>query len=345
MLILTIKFPAHAGLTAALAGAVLATHALLMQNNAHAQNPAAAGTIRATSYPAKSLRMVVPLAPGGGSDIVGRIVATALTDFWGQSVVVDNRPGAGSTVGTAIVAKAPPDGYTLLVSSSSIAISPALYRNLDFDIKRDFVPITLLASQPSLLAVHSSVAANSVRDLIALAKTKPGKLAYASAGSGSATHLGSELLKFSAGIDLLHIPYKSAGLATNALLSNEAQVLLTNMASVLPHVKSGRIKALGISSLKRSPLAPEIPAVAESVPDFEYATWYGMLAPAGTANALVLKIQADTATVLKSPLLRERFAAQGLEIFGTTTAEFDHYLAAEIAKWDKVIKSARIRAE
>ena len=243
------------------------------------------------------------------------------------------------------MARAPADGYTVLVSSSSIAISPALYKNLDFDIKRDFACITLIASQPSLLAVHASVAANSVRDLVALAKVQPGKLTYASAGTGSATHLGTELLKYNAGIDLLHIPYKSAGLATNALLSNEAQVLLTNMASVLPHVKSGRLKALGISSLKRSPLAPEIPAVAETVPGFEYATWYGMLAPAGTPGKIITRIQTDTARALKTPHLQERLAAQGLEIFGTSPPEFERFLGVEIAKWDKVIRSAGIRAE
>jgi len=290
--------------------------------------------------------MIVPLAPGGGSDIVGRIVATALSDYWGQSVVIDNRPGAGSTVGTAMVAKAPPDGYTLLVSSSSIAISPALYKNLSFDIRRDFAGITLLASQPSILAVHASVAANNVRELVALAKAQPGKLAYASAGTGSATHLGTELLKYSAGIDLLHIPYKSAGLATSALLSNEAQVLLTNMASVLPHVKSGRIKALGISSLKRSALAPDLPSVAESgVPGFEYTTWYGMLAPQGTAAAIINRIQADTAKTMRAPQLQERLAAQGLEVFASTPVEFERFLAGEITKWDKVIRSAGIRAE
>ncbi len=311
---------------------------------AQATTPAKPASIR--DFPSKPLRMIVPLAPGGGSDIVGRIVAAALADHWGQSVVVDNRPGAGSTVGTALVAKAPADGYTVLVSSSSIAISPALYRNLDFDIKRDFAAVTLLASQPSLLAVHSSVAANSVRDLIALAKAQPGKLTYASAGTGSATHLGSELLKYSAGINLLHVPYKSAGLATNALLSNETQVLLTNMASVLPFAKSGRIKALGISSLKRSPLAPEIPTVAESgIPGFEYATWYAMLAPAKTPLPVVARLQSDTVKVLKVPQMQERLGAQGLEVLGSTSAEFERYLDAEMGRWAKVIRSAGIRAE
>lgn len=311
-----------------------------------AQGTAPASLNRSPDYPHKPLRMIVPLAPGGGSDIVGRFVGASLAEYWGQSVVVDNRPGAGSTVGTALVAKAPPDGYTVLVSSSSIAISPALYKNLDFDIKRDFAGVTLIASQPSLLAVHASVPANTVKELVALAKAQPGKLTYASAGTGSATHLGSELLKFSAGINLLHVPYKSAGLATNALLSNETQVLLTNMASVMPFVKSGRIKALGISSLKRSALAPDIPTVAESgVPGFEYATWYGMLLPVATPRTIVERLQADTVKVLKAPLLQDRLSAQGLEIIGSSSAEFERYLDMEITKWDKVIRAAGIRAE
>ncbi len=345
MLILSAYYFCRGRSIARYSGGVIAIACLLAPALACAEASVLTNNNRTTDFPSKPLRMVVPLAPGGGSDIVGRIVATALSDLWGQSVVIDNRPGAGSTVGTALVARAPADGYTLLVSSSSIAISPALYKNLDFDIKRDFACITLIASQPSLLAVHASVAANSVRELIAQAKAQPGKLTYASAGTGSATHLGSELLKYSAGIDLLHIPYKSAGLATNALLSNEAQVLLTNMASVLPHVKSGRLKALGISSLKRSPLAPEIPAVAETVPGFEYATWYGMLAPARTAEKIINRIQTDTARALRTPHLQERLAAQGLEIFGTSPPEFERFLGVEIAKWDKVIRSAGIRAE
>lgn len=345
MLILSAHYFCRGRSIARFSGGVIAIACLLAPTLACAEPSGLTNNNRTTEFPAKPLRMVVPLAPGGGSDIVGRIVATALSDLWGQSVVIDNRPGAGSTVGTALVARAPADGYTVLVSSSSIAISPALYKNLDFDIKRDFACITLIASQPSLLAVHASVAANSVRDLVALAKAQPGKLTYASAGTGSATHLGTELLKYNAGIDLLHIPYKSAGLATNALLSNEAQVLLTNMASVLPHVKSGRLKALGISSLKRSPLAPEIPAVAETVAGFEYATWYGMLAPAGTTGKIISRIQTDTARALKTPHLQERLAAQGLEIFGTSPLEFERFLGVEIAKWDKVVRSAGIRAE
>jgi tripartite-type tricarboxylate transporter receptor subunit TctC len=298
------------------------------------------------AYPAKPVRMIVPLAPGGGSDIVGRIVATALSDHWGQAVIVDNRPGAGSTVGTLIAAKAPADGYTMLVSSSSIAISPALYKNLKFDVRRDFDEVTLIASQPSILAVHPSVPVTTVKELVALAKSQPGKLAFASAGPGSATHLGSELLKHAAAINLLHVPYKSAGQATSALLAGETHVLLTNMASLLPHAKSGKVRALGVSTLRRSPLAPDLPTIAEAgIPGFEYATWYGMLVPAGTPRGMIDRLQSGTANVIAAPQVRERFTRQGLDVYGTSSAEFATYLDAEISRWDKVVRVAGIRIE
>jgi len=306
----------------------------------------AVGAAQAADYPTKPVRMIVPLAMGGGSDIVGRIVAVALADHWGQPVVVDNRPGAGSTLGTSIAAKAAPDGYTLLVSSSSMAISPALYKKLPFDVLRDFAPVTLIASQPSILAVHGAVNARTVPELIALAKAQPGMLAYGSAGTGSATHLGSELFKYAAGIDLLHVPYKSAGLATSALLAGEVQLLVTNMASVLPHIKSGRVRALGITSLQRSPIAPDVPTVAESgLPKFEYATWYGMLVPARTPSAIVTRIQTAIAKVLGAPQVRERLSQQGLEVLATSSGEFGRYLAEEVARWQTVVKAAGITVE
>lgn len=321
----------------------LALLALMTANGAGAQD---SGRAPVNGYPAKSVRIIVPLAPGGGSDIVARIVASELLNHWRQSVVVDNRPGGGSTVGTAIAAKAPADGYTLLVSSSSIAISPALYKSLDFDIRRDFSSITLITSQPSILAVHASVPVSTVKELVALAKAQPGKLAYASAGSGSATHLGAELFKYSTGIDLVHVPYKSAGQATSALLSGESQILLTNMASVLPHMQSGRIKALGISASTRSALAPTLPTVAESgIPGFEYSTWYAMLAPAGTPKAIVNRIQTDLAALIRTSQTRDRFVSLGMEAYGTTPAELDAYLDSEITKWGKVIRAAGVRLE
>jgi len=308
----------------------------------------AQGSARADmgQYPSRPVRMIVPLAPGGGSDIVGRILALELAGLWGQSVVVDNRPGAGSTVGTAIAAKSPADGHTTLVSSSSIAISPALYQGLPFDVRRDFTGVTLIASQPSMLAVHFSVSAASLPELIALAKAQRGKLTYASAGPGSATHLGTELLKYAASIEVLHVHYRSAGQATTALLTGEAQILLTNIASVLPHLKSGRIKALGVSSAKRSPLAPEVPTIAEAgVPGFEYMTWYGMLVPAGTPRPIVERIQADTAKIIQAPPVRIRFSAQGLDVYGNSPSEFQAYLNAELAKWDRVIRATGVRID
>lgn len=300
----------------------------------------------AAAFPARPVRVIVPLAPGGGSDIVARIAAAALGEAWGQTVVVDNRPGAGSVVGTALAAKAQPDGHTVLVSSSSLAISPALYTKLPFDIRRDFVPVTLIASQPSLLAVHASVPATNVKELLALARAQPGKLSYGSAGPGSATHLGSELFRLAGGIELLHVPYKSAGLATNALLSGEAQVLITNMASLLPHVKGGKVRALGVTSQKRSALAPDVPTVSEAgLPKFEYLTWYGMMAPAGTPKAIVDALQRDTARSLRVQSWSERFTQQGLDVLVTAPAEFSRFLAAELVRWDAVVRKAGIRID
>lgn len=319
--------------TAVACFALAASH---LPSDAHA-NP------RVADYPAKPVRMVIPLAPGGGSDIVGRVVALALSDRWGKPVVVDNRPGAGSVVGTAIVARAPADGYTLLVSSSSLAISPALYRHLDYDVQRDLAGVTLIASQASLLVVHASVRAKSLKELIALAQARPDRLSYASAGVGSATHLGTELLLHAAHVQLQHVPYKSAGQATTAVLSGEAQVLLTNMASVLPHLDAGRLRALGVSSLKRSPLAPDVPTLNESgLGGFEYATWYGMMVPARTPKALVATLHDATAQVLKSGSVRERLAAQGLQTYALPPAQFERYLHGEIERWNGVIKTARI---
>ncbi len=297
-------------------------------------------------YPNRPVRMIIPLAPGGGSDIVGRIVAAGLSAQWRQPVVVDNRPGAGSTVGTGIAAKAASDGYTLLVSSSSMAISPALYKRLPFDIQRNFDQVTLIASQPSILAVHPAVAATSIRELLVLARAQPGKLAYASAGPGSATHLGTELLQHAAGILMLHVPYKSAGQAATALLAGESQVLLTNMASMLPLVRTGKVRALGVSSFQRSTMAPEVPTIAESgIPRFEYLTWYGMLVPAGTPKPVIQRLQSTTVAAIGSGDARDRFSKLGLTVYGTSPADFRAYLAVEVDKWDQLVRVAGVRVE
>jgi tripartite-type tricarboxylate transporter receptor subunit TctC len=297
------------------------------------------------AYPSKPVRMIVPFAPGGGSDIVGRVVAQGLAEQWGETVVVDNRPGAGSTVGAAIASKANPDGYTVMVSSSAISSSPALYKKLSFDITSDFVPVTLIGSQPSLLAVHPSVGAKSVREFIALAKAEPEKFAFASAGVGSATHLGSELFRVKAGVKLVHVPYKSAGLAATALLSGEVQVLMTNMATALPLVKAGRITGLGVTSKERSPLAPELQTVSEAgLTGFEYSTWYGMLVPAGTPKSIVYKLNTDVVKLLSAGRApRERLTGKGLSIHATTAGDFGRFLKSEVAKWQQVTASAGIK--
>lgn len=297
-------------------------------------------------YPVKPVRMIVPLAPGGGSDIVGRIVASSLSGLWGQPVIVDNRPGAGTAVGMAVTARAPADGYTVVVSSSSMAISPALRHNPGFDVKRDFDAVTLIASQPSILAVHPALPASSLAELIALAKSRPGQLTFASAGLGSATHLGTELLMHAAGIKLLHVPYRSAGQATLALLTGEAQVLFTNMASLLPHVRSGKVRALGVSSLRRIVLAPDLPTMAEAgISGFEYATWYGMLVPAGTLQSVIERIHADTAKAIFAPHVQEQFTNRGLSIHASPPGEFARYLDSELSRWSQVIQTAGIRPE
>lgn len=308
--------------------------------------PVAAPGAQDGAYPSRPVRMIVPFSPGGGSDIVGRVVAKGLSDEWSQTVVVDNRPGAGSTVGTAIASRANSDGYTMMVSSSAISSSPALYKKLTFDITKDFIPITLIASQPSVLAVHPSVPAKTVKEFIALAKANPGKYSFASAGVGSATHLGSELFRVKAGIKLLHVPYKGAGRAATALLSGEVQVLMTNMATMLPHVKAGRVTALGVTSMERSPLAPELPTVSEAgLPGFEYKTWYGMLVPAGTPQYVVTKMNGDVVKLLSAGPSRERLTGRGLAVHATSSKDFGHYLKSEVAKWKQVTASAGIKAQ
>jgi tripartite-type tricarboxylate transporter receptor subunit TctC len=285
--------------------------------------------------------MVVPLAPGGGSDIVGRIVAQALAEHWGQTVVVDNRPGAGGTIGNAIVATSPPDGYTMLVSSSTMAISPSLYRNAPSDIIKDFQPVTLLASQPSIVAVHAAVPAKSVKELIALMKAQPGNFRFGSAGNGTASHLANEQFTAAAGVSALHVPYKSAGLAATALLSGEIQFMVTNMATALPQVKSGRVKGLAVTGAQRVASMPDLPTVAEAgLPGYEYTTWYAMLLPARTPAFVHARLHHDVVSVIRQPSVTARFAAQGLDVHGTSSEEFARYLRAEVAKWSRVIQVA-----
>lgn len=303
------------------------------------------GGPEAGTYPAKPVRMVVPLAPGGGSDIVGRIVAQALTEKWGQTVVVDNRPGAGGTLGNTIVAKSAADGYTLLVSSSTMAISPSLIKNQPSDIIRDFRPVTLLASQPSIIAIHPGVSANTLKELIDLMKAQSGKLAFGSAGIGTASHLANEQFAVAAGVKVLHVPYKSAGLAATALLSGEIQFMVTNMATALPQVRSGRLKGLAVTGGQRVASVPDLPTAAEAgLAGYEYTTWYAMLLPAATPVAIVARLHGDVVSVIRQSQVRAQFAAQGLDVHGTSSAEFAAYLKAEVAKWSGVVQVAGLSA-
>lgn len=306
-----------------------------------------AGALAAESpqnYPARPIRIVVPQSPGGTTDLTARFIAPQLADRLGQSVVVDNRPGAGSIVGTDLVAKATPDGHTLLVVASSFSINPSIYEKLPFDPVRDFAPVTMLSSYPNILVVHPSVPASSVKELIALAKAKPGTLNYASGGTGTGTHLSAELFKTTAGISAVHVPYKGGGPANNAVVAGEVQYMFATIASVLPIVKAGRLRALAVTSARRSPAAPDLPSMAEAgLAGYDERTWNGLLAPARTPPAIVNKLSAEVAALLKSPETRERLAAQGAEPGGNRPAQFAAIIKSEIAKWAKVVREAGIK--
>lgn len=322
----------HFAVCAGIAGAAFAVQAV----------PVAASP----AFPDKPVRVVVPLAPGGGSDIVARIAGQALADAWGQALVIDNRPGAGGTIGTAMVAKAPADGYTTLVSSSTMAIGPALFKNIGFDVLKDFAPVTLIADQPSIITVNPKVAAKTLPELIALFRKEPGKYAFGSAGNGTASHLANELFKLSARVDTIHVPYKSAGLATTGLLSGEIQYMVTNMATALPQVRSGKLLGVAVTSMKRVESLPAMPTANEAgMPGFSYATWYGMLVPAGTPAAVVTRIQTDMAKQIREPRVAERFSGQGLTIHASAPRDFGKYLAEEVARWEQVVNAAGIQKQ
>ena len=297
------------------------------------------------AYPDKPIRFIVASAPAGGSDLLGRIVAQGLAEAWQRPLVVDNRVGGGGVVATETVAKSAPDGYTLLMQSFGVAYVGALRRNLRFDVTRDLSPLALVGSQPSLLVMHQSVPASSVMELIQLAKSRPAQLTYGTSGAGGASHLGTELLAAVAQIQLVPVNYKGTGPAMTALIGGEVQIALTGISTALAHAKARRIKVLGVSSLARSPLVPEIPTIAETLPGFEFNVWYGIFGPAGMARDIRQKINKGVNDVLQQPVVRERIAAAGADPLGGTEAQFDAYFRAEVAKWHKVIQSAGIRPD
>ena len=299
----------------------------------------------AQSYPSRPVRMIVPVPPGGGQDIMARAVSQRLSDAWGQSVVVDNRSGASAILGTEMLARAAPDGYTLILISSTHVIAPSLNK-VPYDALRDFAPITQVSSQPYVMAINASVPAKSVKEFVEVAKAKPGQLNYGSAGNGSAVHLAGELFKLMTGTNLTHIPYKGGGPALLALLSGETALLFASLPSTMPQVKAGKVRALAVSSAARSSVAPSLPTVAESgLPGFAVINFYGVLAPGGTPKALTTRLYNDIAKVLGMPDLRERLANDGTDAVGSTPEEFAAFLRTEVTKWAKLIKTANVRGE
>ena len=305
-----------------------------------------ASVLAQSLYPSKTVRMIIPFPPGGGTDTLGRIMALKLGEVLGQQVVVDNRPGGGTNIGAEIAAKAPPDGYTVLMGNVSHAINVTLYSKLSYDLVKDFAPVSLLASTPNILVVHPSVPAKTVKELIAVAKARPGQLDYASSGSGTSPHLSGELFSMMAGIKMGHIPYKGGGPAVIALLGGQCSVGFATTPSVISHVRSGKLRGLAVTSAQRSPTTPELPTVSEAgVTGYESGTWYGFLLPAGTSKDIVARLYTEAARLMKVPDVKERIEAAGFETIGNTPEQFAAYIRSEVEKWAKVVKASGARAD
>lgn len=305
------------------------------------------GPVAAQNYPSRPIRWIVTYPPGGPTDAVARAVGAKLTEAWGQQIVIDNRAGAAGIIGTDLAAKAVPDGYTLLFGTSAgLTINPALSSKLPYDPVRDFAPVSLLVLNPQILVLNNSVPANSVKELIAYAKARPGQLNYASVGQGSPNHLGMELLKALGGIDMVHVPYKGTGPAITDLLGGQVQLMFNSMPSVLPLVKSGKLKGIAVGSAQRSPAVPDIPTVAEAgVPGFENVTWYGMFAPAKTPRDIVLKLNREVVKILAQPEMAQRLANQGAEPRSSSPEELAKFMQVESVRWKKVIQAAGMKPE
>jgi tripartite-type tricarboxylate transporter receptor subunit TctC len=299
-----------------------------------------------TPYPFRPIRLVVPFAPGGPVDTLARAMGPKLAEALGQQMIVDNRAGAGSIIGTEIVTRAPPDGYTLLLTSSSLAINPAIYPRIPFDATRDLAPISQLSTSALIAVVHPSVPARSIRELIALAKARKGDLVYASSGTGSAPHLAVELFTSMTGTKMVHVPHKGAAPATIDLLAGNVALMFNNLISAVPNVKAGRLRALAVTGSARTAALPDLPTVAEAgVPGYEASTWYAMFAPPGIAATLVERLHKDVAAVVKSPEIRKQLSAVGIESVGGTPDQLAKYLRSEIVKWGKVAKASGAKAD
>ena len=300
---------------------------------------------QAQAYPSKSVRIIVPQSAGGSSDLVARPLAAQLTPLLGQPVVVENRPGAGSVIGTDLVAKSAPDGYTLLVVAASVTMSPSLYK-LPFDPVRDLAPVSLLTSLPNILVVHPSLPVKSVRELVAFATARPGQLNFGSSGVATGTHLSMELLMHLTGMKMVHIPYKGGSLNVNALIAGETQVNFSTISTAIQHVKSGRLRALAVSTAKRSVAAPELPTVDEAgIRGYDYSSWIGLLAPARTPPAIISRLNTEANKAIQTPEVKAILAAEASEAVGTTPEEFDAIMKREVARWMQVVKAAGIKGE
>lgn len=301
----------------------------------------------ADNFPLRPMRLIIPFPPGGGTDIMGRMLAQRLIDAFGTQVVVDNRGGAAGIIGTEMAARANPDGHTLMIGSvSTICINPSLHKNLAFDPVKDLAPISLVASTPSMLVVGSALPVKSVKDLIALARAKPGQLLYATPGSGSSSHLGTELFKQVAGVNIQHVPYKGTGPAVTDLISGQVSMFITNMPSVLPMVKAGRVRALAVTSLQRSTLVPELPTVAESgIPGFEVIVWYGVLAPAAVPRPLLARLNQEVRKMSGMQDVKDKLALQGAEVMSSTPEEFARRIRDDLTKWGKIVRDSGAKAD
>jgi tripartite-type tricarboxylate transporter receptor subunit TctC len=299
------------------------------------------------AYPSKPIRLVVPFPPGGATDILARNVAQRLTETWGQPVVVDNRPGAGGNIGSELVAKAAPDGYTLEMGTvGTHAINSSLYARMPYDHVKDFAPVILVAAVPNVLVVNPGVPVNSVQELIAYAKANPGKLNFASSGSGTSIHLSGELFKVMAGVQMTHVPYKGSAPALSDLLGGQVQLMFDNLPPSLPQIKAGKLRALAVTSATRAPALPDVPTIAESgLPGFEASSWFGVLAPAGTPPAIIAKLNAEIGKWLASPEAKEKLAAVGANGAGGTPEDFARHIQAETAKWAKVVKESGAKVD
>jgi tripartite-type tricarboxylate transporter receptor subunit TctC len=300
----------------------------------------------AQQYPARSVRVVVPFAPGGAVDLVARTVAPRLNEALGQPVIVDNRSGAGGTIGTDIVAKARPDGHTLLVASMGVAVNAVLYPRLPYDTLKDLAPVTTLGEQPNIVVVHPAVAAKSMGELLALARAKPGQVTYGSGGVGSNSHLATVLLVQMAKVDLLHVPYKGLGPAVAELVGGQVNLVVSNVSTALPHVKSGRLRLLAVTSAKRFPLLSDAPTVSESgVPGYESSGWYGLWSTTGTPPAVLARLHQQVVAILESAAVKEQFSAQGLQAIPVSQEAFGKRVREEIRKWGPVVKASGAKPE